>query len=137
MEVTKLNEHDVINFTNTTTEEFVGQWGGVSEVFKAGETKPLPRFKAVHFAKHLAKKILLDKPGQPFGDEKLRETFISKMLGQVATEVAVSTNTAIPAEPAFEELPVEEKVEEKIIEPELEIEEELVEKKKRGRPKKV
>ena len=116
METTKDNEFDVINFTNTTTEDFAGKWGGIEEVIRAGETKPFPRFKAVHYANQLAKKILLGQVGQPFGDEGLREDLTAKMLGQVSVPPVQEVATA-PEEPEFEEAPKEEPVEEPAEEP--------------------
>ena len=105
MEVTKENEFDVVNFTNTTTTDFTGKWGGVEETIKAGETKAFPRFKSVHYANQLAKKILLGKAGEPFGDVGLREEMTAKMLGQVAAPVQEVVTA--PEEPEFEEAPVE------------------------------
>ena len=117
MQVTKDNEFDIINFTNTTTEDFAGKWGGVEEIIKAGETKILPRFKAVHYANQLAKKILLGKLGQPFGDVGLREEMTAKMLGQVAAPQVVQEVATAPEEPEFPEIPVEEPKEEPVEEP--------------------
>ena len=134
MQITKDNEFDVINFTNTTAESFTGKWGGVEEVIGAGETKPLPRFKAAHYANQLAKKILLGQVGQPFGDENLREDLTAKMLGQVAVPEVKQEVATAPEEPEFVEAPREEPVEASATAP---AEEEPVEepKPKRGKRK--
>lgn len=121
-----MDELDVINFTNTDSEDFNGQWGGKIELIKAGETRPFPRFLAEHYAKHLASKILL-KEGKDFGDPGSRQSLIAKMLGQVSVPISQVTNLpeepikAPELEPEFAEAPKE-----KVVIP-----------KKRGKTKKI
>lgn len=45
-------------FSNWTSEDFTGQWGGVATTIKAGETKEFPMYLAYHFTKHLVDREL-------------------------------------------------------------------------------
>src|SRR3990167_4766651 len=101
------NELEVINFTNTDTADFDGQWGGAAETFKPGETKPLPRFKAEHFANQLAQKILL-REEKDFGDKGLTQSLIDKMLGALSSSPLPISPTELPKEPEFAGAPKEE-----------------------------
>lgn len=52
-------ESKIAEFTNYTTEEFIGYWDGKKHTFQPGQTKTMQAFKALHFAKALANKELL------------------------------------------------------------------------------
>ena len=122
MKVTKENEYDVINFTNIDSGVFVGKWGGKEESFEAGETRPLPRFKAVHYAKQLSKEIMRRETGEPFSDEKQVEEHSAKIFGEVVTAPAPTEPEPTSAEPEFEEAKtLEVPKEEKAAEPEEEV----------------
>lgn len=49
----------VVRLTNITDEDFTHLYGGVPFTFKARESQLLPYDAARHFAKHLARKILM------------------------------------------------------------------------------
>lgn len=76
-----MNEHEVLMFTNISEEDFIGLWDSHEYTVKAGETKPYPYFLAVHFAKHLINKLIIDNEGVArLSDEGLRNSYANKVL---------------------------------------------------------
>lgn len=124
----------IINFTNITDKDWVGMWGGIEYLIKAGETKPFVRFMSEHFAKHLANKILIDK-GDDFNDESLRKPLIDKMMGRIEVKVESPVAEA-PKEPEFAGIPIEENKDEPALAQQLSETEVKVVKKRGGRRKK-
>jgi len=98
----------IINFTNTTNEDFVGMYHGEEFPVKAGETKTLTENVAKHIAGQLATYVLIrDKTVKNYLTDAKREPLIKEMLGELV----------IPEE---KEVPQEEKSEEKEEEKEFE-----------------
>lgn len=100
-----MEDLSVVNFTNIDQEDFTGMFGGISETFKVGQTLPLVKFKAQHFANQLADKILM-RNQETFGNEDARKPYTDKILGQIVVEVPVATPEP-PKEPEFTETPKE------------------------------
>lgn len=77
-QIHKPNETPIL-FVNFRDEEFTGQWDSKEFKFAPKETRWLPFWLAVHFAKHLvndemnARKIRTDDPS--------RESFVAKCIG--------------------------------------------------------
>jgi len=67
----------IINFTNTTNEDFVGMYHGEEFPVKAGETKTLTENVAKHIAGQLATYVLIRdktvKPQEEKSEEKEEE----------------------------------------------------------------
>lgn len=76
---------EVINFTNIDKEDFEGMYGGVPKVFKKGKTVPMPRFQAIHYAKHLITKMIRAEGGN-WGDDIKRGELEKKILGEISVE---------------------------------------------------
>jgi hypothetical protein len=136
----------VINFTNIDDEDFVGVYGGEKKVIKSGQTIPLPKFLAEHYAKHLMDKMIL-KEGKDYGQAINRDPLMAKILGNISVyskievvltpetgeknayylepvaEMATTETATTTATPEFQDIPKENSVKEVIV-------------KKVGRPKK-
>lgn len=97
--MTNKNELEVVNFTNILDVPFVGMWGGEEYHFSKGETRPLVRFMAEHFAKHLVDQ-LLNAGGKDYSDETLRKGHLEKIIGEVAL---MKGKTASGTKPKTEE----------------------------------
>lgn len=54
-----MSEFDTRSVTNPLEEDFTHAWNGEPYTIPAGETKSFPEFLAVHLAKHLADKIMI------------------------------------------------------------------------------
>ena len=119
---------EVINFTNTDTSDYEGMWGGEVKVIKAGQTVPFPRFLAEHYAKHLAKKILIAREQDFSPDATPHKELVKEMIGSISVSVQEVVEDTVETLEEFEGLKEEEV---------KELEEEVIEKpKKKGRKKK-
>ena len=107
---------EVINFTNINEEDFEGMWGGVPEIIEVGETKPFPRFLALHYTKHLVNKILIRR-GESWTAQSLREPLEKECLGEEATLIENKGTAPAPVgekkSEEFDEAPKEEGADEK------------------------
>ena len=74
---------NILNFTNTDSEEFVGMYHGEEYIVKEGETKPLVESAARHLADALATKILIRKKVRNYLNDAQREPLIKEMLGEL------------------------------------------------------
>jgi hypothetical protein len=130
-------ETEVLSFTNIDKEDFIGKYTGKETIIKAGETKLLPRYLAILFCKHLVDKILL-RNGHNWTEENLRKPLEDKVLGTISvpqntSEPVIPSNTLPVVEPEFTEIPKENLSD---VSSNL-TNEEIVIKKKLGRPKKI
>lgn len=48
-----MTKQNMVLFTNWLTEDFIGKWAGIEEVFKPGQSKYVEDWKGIHYAKHL------------------------------------------------------------------------------------
>jgi hypothetical protein len=107
--------YDVVNFANISDNEFVGVYGGQERRFASHSVTQLPRFLAIHFAGHLATKVLMSQ-NKDWGNDSIdRKRVIGEILASPVpvTAIVEETKTA-PAPKEFEELvetPSEVKVE--------------------------
>ena len=69
-------------FTNFSGEDFSWKWNSELFKFKAGESKMLPTYLALHFAKHLVdRELIKDSDDTGFYDNpKKRNDFMKKCL---------------------------------------------------------
>ncbi len=88
--------YEVINFTNIDSKPFNATWGGVFEVIEAGETVPRPRFKALHYTKHLVNKILIFQK-VPWTSIQDRTPLEVECLGEVEAKKIERYGKAAPA----------------------------------------
>ena len=91
----------VVSFTNKSSKDFEHAYGGQPYFVKAGETKLYPYELAEHLAKHLARRMLLEKDtsattfdpndptkgtGQALWNEETEKNLIDKLLGDPMTQ---------------------------------------------------
>lgn len=101
----------VINFTNIDSKPFDAMWGGEVEVIEVGETKPFPKFLALHYTKHLVDKILI-RDGIPWTSKQDREPLERECLGEKEAESVSKGAAPKPvqekADEGFDEKPKED-----------------------------
>ena len=82
----KPEQHEIKDLTNIDNQDFVGVYGSKEHsAVKAGDTASFPSFLVDHFAKQLAKKILIKK-GEDFSDVGRLEELIKQIKGDIAVE---------------------------------------------------
>lgn len=85
-------------FTNWTTEEFRGSWGGQGQVVAAGETIEVPEYLAYHYTKHL-----VDREMQRDGKDSVMGVDEMRLPYEEKTMTAIGAGTDSPAMTALKE----------------------------------
>lgn len=94
------NELEMVNFTNIDKEDFAGIWGGKETIINAGMTKQLPKFLALHYAKHLAIKMLT-ATGKDWGYDGLE---FKELTDKMVSGLTETTTAEVKKEEVFEGL---------------------------------
>lgn len=90
-------------FSNWTNEDFVGTWGGVQTLIKAGETKEFEMSLAYHFTKHLVDRELQKQgkahlAGVPEERKPLEEKTIAELVAGQDSPALATLKAQIKAE---------------------------------------
>ena len=99
----------IVLFRNPTGEDFTGMWNSVSEVIKAGSSRHMELWRALHYAKHLIDREL-NKRNVPTNFLEERKKLMDQIIvDEEVIEVPKSNVTAelanINAEPEVVEVP--------------------------------
>jgi len=86
------NPVTIVKFYNFTDSDFTWKWADVPYTFKAGTTMAMEDWKAEHFAKHLADRILTDKKLRV--DDETRGEYLSKAIISIDSEPVASSQAA-------------------------------------------
>lgn len=71
-------------FSNWSNEDFIGQWGGVQTLIKAGETKEFVMHLAYHFTKHFVdREMVKDGKGTLIGVDESRKPYEQKTIAEI------------------------------------------------------
>lgn len=85
-----MGTNDIVKFTNWTQEEFIGMWDKEPEKFLPGKSKYMQRWRANHYAKHLANQVLNNKHLPT--NHQTRPAILARCISEA--EPAESQNTA-------------------------------------------
>lgn len=70
-------------FSNWTSEDFTGNWGGVPTVIVKGESIELPQFKAISFCKHLVDREMQKAGAHAVDSDEARQPFEAKTIVEI------------------------------------------------------
>ena len=90
---------NVLNFTNTDNEDFVGMFTAEEIPVKAGETKPFTETIARHIADQLVTKILI-REGKNYISDPKRVILMKEMLGDVKVTPVAPVDSVVPEKKA-------------------------------------
>ena len=75
-------------FSNWSSEDFIGQWGGIEYPVKKGETKEFPMYLAYHLTKHFVDREM-SKSGKSslLGVDEARKEYEDKTMAEIVAGV--------------------------------------------------
>lgn len=106
------NPHDVMVVCNIDKEDFTVKWDGNPYTVEAGCTRMMPRFLAVHFAKHLIDCVINRTPKSKTSDQSLRESLGNQIIVGLADEYVPEKKKELPDVVNELNVPEKEEIEE-------------------------
>ena len=90
------NPHDVMVVCNIDKEDFTVKWDGNPYTIEAGSTRMMPRFLAVHYAKHLVDCIINRTPKNKTSNQELRKKLGEQIIVGLADEYVPEKVKTLP-----------------------------------------